>query len=68
MNVIFNLNSNSNRWPLMIDPQGQANKWIKNMEKTKNLHVIKLIDRDFMRNLENCIQFGNPVCNSVFLR
>ncbi|CAF5028300.1 unnamed protein product, partial [Rotaria magnacalcarata] len=21
--------SNSRRWPLMIDPQGQANKWIK---------------------------------------
>ena len=52
--------NNSNRWPLMIDPQGQANKWIKNMEKGSNLSVVKLIDRDFMRNLENCIQFGNP--------
>ena len=46
----------------MIDPQGQANKWVKNMEKANNLHVIKLTDSDFVRTLENCIQFGTPVC------
>ena len=45
----------------MIDPQGQANKWVKNMEKSNSLHVIKLTDADFVRNLENCIQFGTPV-------
>lgn len=53
--------SNAHRWPLMIDPQGQANKWIKNMEKANNLHVIKITDSDFVRTLENCIQFGTPV-------
>ncbi|XP_028408947.1 dynein heavy chain 7, axonemal-like [Dendronephthya gigantea] len=53
--------SNANRWPLCIDPQGQANKWIKNMEKKNNLHVIKLTDQDYVRTLENCIQFGTPV-------
>lgn len=49
------------RRPLMIDPQGQANKWVKNSEKDNNLSVIKLTDGDYMRTLENCIQFGTPL-------
>ncbi|XP_069839891.1 dynein axonemal heavy chain 3 isoform X1 [Dendropsophus ebraccatus] len=53
--------SNSRRWALMIDPQGQANKWIKNMEKNFKLSVIKLSDSNYTRSLENAIQFGNPV-------
>ncbi|TPX60170.1 hypothetical protein SpCBS45565_g07578 [Spizellomyces sp. 'palustris'] len=52
---------NARRWPLMIDPQGQANKWVKNMEKENNLQIIKLTDPDYVRNLENAIQFGAPV-------
>uniref|UniRef100_A0A8C3KVW3 Dynein axonemal heavy chain 12 n=1 Tax=Calidris pygmaea TaxID=425635 RepID=A0A8C3KVW3_9CHAR len=52
---------NSRRWPLMIDPQGQANKWIKNFEKENRLNVIKVSDTDYMRTLENCIQFGTPL-------
>uniref|UniRef100_A0A672VCY4 Dynein axonemal heavy chain 12 n=1 Tax=Strigops habroptila TaxID=2489341 RepID=A0A672VCY4_STRHB len=52
---------NSRRWPLMIDPQGQANKWIKNFEKENRLNVIKVTDTDYMRTVENCIQFGNPL-------
>lgn len=58
--------ANSRRWPLMIDPQGQANKWVKNMEKANNLHVVKSSDADFVRTLENCIQFGNPVCSNEY--
>ena len=45
----------------MIDPQGQANKWVKNSEKENNLQVVKLTQSDYVRTLENCIQFGNPV-------
>lgn len=52
---------NSRRWPLMIDPQGQANKWIKNMEKVNKLCVIRLNQPDYVRILENAIQFGLPV-------
>ncbi|XP_072168572.1 dynein axonemal heavy chain 3-like [Diadema setosum] len=53
--------SNSRRWPLMIDPQGQANKWVKNMEKANQLSIIKLSDPNYVRTLENSIQFGKPV-------
>lgn len=52
---------NAYRWPLMIDPQGQANKWIKNMEKINKIQIVKLTDKNFSRNLENCIQFGQPI-------
>lgn len=31
--------ANSRRWSLMIDPQGQANKWIKNFERENDLKV-----------------------------
>uniref|UniRef100_A0A8B9DMY1 Dynein axonemal heavy chain 3 n=1 Tax=Anser cygnoides TaxID=8845 RepID=A0A8B9DMY1_ANSCY len=53
--------SNSRRWALMIDPQRQANKWVKNMEKTNRLSVIKLSDTHYVRTLENAIQLGTPV-------
>ncbi|PNH00452.1 Dynein-1-beta heavy chain, flagellar inner arm I1 complex, partial [Tetrabaena socialis] len=50
------------RWPLMIDPQGQANKWIKNMEgRTRQLKVLNLQMSDMARQVEIAIQFGLPV-------
>lgn len=52
---------NSRRWPLIIDPQGQANKWIKNMEKESRIATVKLSDTNYARTLENSIQFGTPV-------
>ncbi|TMW60768.1 hypothetical protein Poli38472_000810 [Pythium oligandrum] len=48
------------RWPLMIDPQGQANKWIKSMEGSK-LEVVDPMMKDLLRKLENGIRFGFPV-------
>ncbi|CAH8605754.1 unnamed protein product [Dicrocoelium dendriticum] len=48
------------RWPLMVDPQGQAQRWIKSMEG-KDLRVIDLQTPDSMRLLENAIQYGQPV-------
>jgi len=51
----------SNRWPLMIDPQGQANKWVKKMEEKNSLKVVKQNQGNFVRTLENSIHFGTPV-------
>lgn len=41
--------------------QGQANKWVKNMERDSGLDIIKLSDRDFVRTLENGVRFGRAV-------
>ncbi|CAG0895614.1 unnamed protein product, partial [Cyprideis torosa] len=54
-------NSHSNRWPLIVDPYGIATRWIKSLHKAANLTVVKLEDPDFLRIVENCIQFGNPL-------
>ena len=52
---------NSRRWPLCIDPQLQANKWIRNKEEENKLAVIKLSGDDYLRTIENSVQFGTPV-------
>ncbi|XP_075260085.1 dynein axonemal heavy chain 6-like isoform X4 [Convolutriloba macropyga] len=49
------------RWPLMIDPQDQANRWIRNREAKNGLKVIKLTDSGFLRTLENAVRLGMPV-------
>ena len=55
--------TNSSRWPLMIDPQGQANKWIRNMEEASQIVALKASASatNIQRSLENCIQFGRPL-------
>lgn len=51
----------SKRWTLMIDPQTQANKFIKNMgkDRTEGFEVMKASDSTIMRTLEKAIQFGS---------
>jgi dynein heavy chain len=53
----------SRRWPLMIDPQTQANKFIKNLGKAveTGLDVFKQSETNLLRNLELAIQFGKWV-------
>ncbi|XP_025190774.1 dynein heavy chain 7, axonemal [Melanaphis sacchari] len=51
----------SQRWSLMIDPQGQAHKWIKTLEKNNDIIVIKLTDPNYMKSIEVGIEVGKPV-------
>jgi dynein heavy chain len=51
----------SNRWPLMIDPQGQANKFVKKLEEANSIKVVKQTQATFVRTVENAIQFGSPI-------
>lgn len=58
--------SKGRRYPLLIDPQGQANRYIKNMGKDtsicqNDLDVVKLSDKNFLRTLENGVRFGRWV-------
>ncbi|GAB6023461.1 Dynein heavy chain 7, axonemal [Chamberlinius hualienensis] len=60
-NAIIITKAKSHKWPLIIDPQNQANRWIRNMEKSSGLKILKTSDPDHLRLLEVCIQTGKPV-------
>ncbi|KAL4427402.1 hypothetical protein ABPG74_009674 [Tetrahymena malaccensis] len=51
------------RWPLMIDPQTQANKYIKNMGKDhlEGIEIVKANEATIMKTMELAVQFGRWV-------
>jgi dynein heavy chain len=55
------ISSAAKRWPLLIDPQSQGNKWIKNMERENNLQVVKLSNPKFLQIIESGCKVGYPV-------
>jgi dynein heavy chain len=57
---------NSERWPLLIDPQMQGNNWIRRKEKKDNETAYRSIkpttdSKKMSQILETCIQFGYPL-------
>ncbi|KAM8794253.1 dynein axonemal heavy chain 2 [Eudromia elegans] len=52
----------SQQWPLLIDPQGQACRWIKNMEEPRGLQVTSAAEvAEALGVLERAAPLGLPV-------
>lgn len=50
----------SSRWPLVIDPQLQALKWIKKTEHDNGLIIVDFCLPDYMQILEKSLEKGYP--------
>ncbi|TXT09077.1 hypothetical protein VHUM_02551 [Vanrija humicola] len=68
-----------NRYPLIIDPTGQATTFLRNEYKDRKITVTSFLDEAFLKNLESALRFGNalliqdvenldPILNSVLNR
>lgn len=55
------LTTQSSRFPLCIDPQQQAIRWIKRREEKNNLKICTFNDQEFVKQLELAIKYGFPV-------
>jgi len=55
------INQYTRRWPLFIDPQGQANRWVKSKEKDVGIKVLKFTDSAYLKFLEAGIRMGTSV-------
>lgn len=51
----------SQRCPLMLDPQGQADAWVKAMEAKAGMQVLKQTQPGYTHQLESCVRDGIPV-------
>jgi dynein heavy chain len=55
--------TNSARWPLIIDPQLQGIKWLRQKEShpDRNLQVVRLGQNDLLRKLEAALENGHTI-------
>lgn len=50
-----------NRYPLVIDPTGQATTFLLNEYRERKITVTSFLDEAFLKNLESALRFGNPI-------
>ncbi|GAA5850789.1 hypothetical protein JCM8547_009091 [Rhodosporidiobolus lusitaniae] len=49
------------RYPLVIDPSGQATTFLLNEYKDRKISVTSFLDEAFLKNLESALRFGTPI-------
>ncbi|XP_041988681.1 dynein axonemal heavy chain 2 isoform X2 [Aricia agestis] len=49
------------RWPLAVDPQGQALIWLSHLEEKNNIQIADFGQPDYMKIMESCLSEGKPV-------
>lgn len=49
------------RYPLIIDPTGQATTFLLNEYKERKITVTSFLDESFLKVLESALRFGNPL-------
>ncbi|WWC73019.1 uncharacterized protein I206_106984 [Kwoniella pini CBS 10737] len=50
-----------NRYPLIVDPTGQAATFLQKEYKDRKITVTSFMDEAFLKNLESALRFGNPL-------
>ena len=50
-----------NRYPLIIDPTGQATTFLLNEYRERKITVTSFLDEAFLKVLESALRFGNPI-------
>jgi hypothetical protein len=64
-NIVLSFFQRFNRYPLIIDPSGQATEFILNEFRDKKITKTSFLDDSFRKNLESALRFGNPLLVQV---
>jgi dynein heavy chain, axonemal len=53
--------TNCQRWPLIIDPQTQGIKWLRQKEAGKGLEVVQLTQKNWVKKIEKALSMGEII-------
>lgn len=50
-----------NRFPLLVDPTGQAVDFLRNQYRSQKIAISSFMDVSFIKSLESAVRFGSPI-------